>query len=179
MFSMVIFTINSTAQVRSYSPSQTISIGGGETLKVLQTKGEGPQQECELQHYVKNKPVGNRFWLTANGIAMQQNARRPKPAQPKLAVPEAKFQAVIVKREAVIRTSIEQKKAIQLPDNPPLMVHSSTVENPVATAVKETIQPEPTKKIKKEFVSHNPFLSPQYRGNQTAGKKSVDSSKVN
>jgi hypothetical protein len=181
MFSALFFTVGGIAQIKKYRENQVINIGSGQTLKVLTCKGEGAQQECELRHYVNNKQVGNTFWLTANGIAMQQNARRTKPA-----APQTKTQSLPVQNGiATARNAGAIKKLTEAPVSRLPIAQTQEVVQPVVsekhvtTMTQESKDAEPAKKVKKEFVSHNPFLNPKYKGNQTASKQSVDSSKTN
>jgi hypothetical protein len=187
VFSMLSISGNGIAQGNSYKENQVISMGGRETLKIVRTKGEGAAQEFELRHYVNNKQVGNTFWLTANGIAMQQNTRRSKPPVSKTAtLPVAVKLPVALKSGIdIARNPVSIKKTKETPVGQPVAVQTPVVvqavvpEKQVATVITEIKDAEPPKKVKKEFVSHNPFLSPQYKGNQTARKQSVDSSKTN
>ena len=180
MFSTLFVTVGGIAQITNYRENQVINMGGGQTLKVLTCKGEGAQQECELRHYVSNKQVGKTFWLTANGIAMQQNARRSKPT-----APQNKTQPLPVQSGMTARNSVVIKKTGETPVSGRLTVQTREVvqsvvpEKHLTTIVKENKDAEPAIKVKKEFVSHNPFLSPKYKDNQTAGKQYVDSGKTN
>jgi hypothetical protein len=182
IFSLLSISVNGIAQRNSYKENQVISMGGRETLKVIRSKGEGAAQEFELRHYVNNKQVGNTFWLTANGIAMQQNATRSKPA-----ARQTITQPLPVKSgNDIARNAVLIKKTKETPNSQPVALQTPIVvvpavvsEKQVAIVITENRNAEPPKKVKKEFVSHNPFLSPQYKGNQTARKESVDSSKTN
>jgi hypothetical protein len=155
-------------------------MGRGETLKVIRCKGEGARQLCELQHYVNNKQVGNSFWLTANGIAKQQKARLSKPVEikPNIILPQ-----VVASQEkiALAYKAPTKKEAAKVNANDVVVAAPQIIqEKQVLTAAAEVIEKiEPPKKVKKEFVSHNPFLSPQYKGNPTSFKQSTDSLKVN
>jgi hypothetical protein len=180
MFSTLIISNHCIAQSSFYKESQVINMGRGETLKVIRCKGEGARQLCELQHYVNNKQVGNSFWLTANGIAKQQKARLSKPVEikPNIILPQ-----VVASQEkiALAYKAPTKKEAAKVNANDVVVAAPQIIqEKQVLTAAAEVIEKiEPPKKVKKEFVSHNPFLSPQYKGNPTSFKQSTDSLKVN
>jgi hypothetical protein len=181
LFSTIIISSNCISQSSFYKESQVINMGRGETLKIIRCKGEGAQQLCELQHYINNRQVGNSFWLTANGIAIQRKARQAKPVEIKLKtilpqVVAGQAKNIVSNKDPIKKEAAKVIANAVVATAPPSIIQEKQI---IAATIEVKEKVEPPKKVKKEFVSHNPFLSPQYKGNPTSFKQSADSSKVN
>lgn len=174
------FVTNANSQ--NYKEGQVISVGGGQFLKVMKCKGEGASQECEIKHYINSKQVGSSFWLTAASIAVQQKtylsksvAAKPKAAtvekvqvKNKAAVPQNSADA---KRLAKLETSLNQADMLAIAKAAAEQMQTTQV---VVEEMREEVQP---KKVKKEFVSHNPYLLKQYKAGDATAKQTPEPGK--
>jgi hypothetical protein len=53
---------------RKFKPGERIEVGGGQSVEIFQCRGQGSNEECEVQFFRNGEPEGIKMWFSANGI---------------------------------------------------------------------------------------------------------------
>lgn len=53
---------------RILKPGERIEVGGGQSVQIFQCRGQGFNEECEVQFYRNTEPEGIKMWFSVNGI---------------------------------------------------------------------------------------------------------------
>ncbi|MGI8919713.1 MAG: hypothetical protein ACR2H6_14055 [Pyrinomonadaceae bacterium] len=71
---------------RKFKPGERVEVGGGQSVEIFQCKGEGSNEECEVQFFRDSKPEGGKMWFSANSI--RSGEERVKAARDREAAAE-------------------------------------------------------------------------------------------
>ncbi|MEP6742130.1 MAG: hypothetical protein ABJB61_06480 [bacterium] len=69
-------------QERKLVPGEKFEVGGGQSVEIIQCRGEGRDQECEVQYYRASGPEGKPMWQWASQL-LAAEARVLAVKQPK------------------------------------------------------------------------------------------------
>lgn len=53
---------------RKFKPGEKVEVGGGQSVEIFQCKGEGSNEECEVQFFRDGNPEGGKMWFSADSI---------------------------------------------------------------------------------------------------------------
>jgi hypothetical protein len=76
-------------QQRKLTPGEKFEVGGGQSVEIIQCRGEGSNYECEVQFYRGNTPEGKPMWQWAGpllaGEARVLAQKQTQAGQPRVA----------------------------------------------------------------------------------------------
>ena len=70
----------SAQTVRKFERHEVVDVGGGMKAEVLQCRGEGPLEECDVIYYSTRRQEGTRVWRNANGTGRRKRSAVAKSA---------------------------------------------------------------------------------------------------
>jgi hypothetical protein len=64
----VSFTAFAQDNERKLRPGEKVEVGGGQSVEIFQCRGQGSNEECEVQFFRDGQPEGGKMWFSANSI---------------------------------------------------------------------------------------------------------------
>jgi hypothetical protein len=53
---------------RKFKAGDNVEVGGGQSVEIFQCRGQGSNEECEVQFFREGKPEGGKMWFSADSI---------------------------------------------------------------------------------------------------------------
>ncbi len=61
---------------RKFVRHDVVEVGNGRKAEILQCRGEGPLEECDVIYYTINRAQGHRMWQNANRLREEERAAK-------------------------------------------------------------------------------------------------------
>lgn len=117
---ILLFIVGSSlsAQVRKFQQNEVIDAGSGMKLEILNCRGEGDNEECEVIYYTDKMQQGKRQWEKTSKIKeLEQNAKANKsfPGKSSELSPKESVKNIVTQDSTAIKDS-EIVSAKKIPD---------------------------------------------------------------